>query len=152
MYAAQQPARLHVLPDHTRSRTGEEVFTQVTDRLRADSCVSFVLICEGWFDYSPELDVAVRLLSIAARGRSVDHGRLIGEHHNRVMTPESIVAGQQTVTNCRELLKRSGVPFEFLAHVDGQTDITVSFSSVEDRSELSQLAEAVADEVRCLTL
>lgn len=136
----------------SRPTSAEDLFTIVTDRLREQPCVSFALICEGWFDYSPELDVAVRLLSIAARGRSVDHGRLIWEHHNRVMTPESIVAGQQTVTNCRELLKRSGVPFEFLAHVDGQTDITVSFSSVEDRSELSQLAEAVADEVRCLSL
>ena len=124
----------------------------MTDRLREQSCISFALICEEWFDYSPELDVAVRLLSVAARGRSVDHGRLIWEHHNQVMTPESIAAGTQTLMDCWELLTCSGVPFEFLAHVDGHTDITVSFSSVEDHSELSQLAEAVADEVRCLTL
>ena len=136
----------------SRPTSAEDLFTNVTDRLREQPCVSFALICEGWFDYSPELDVAARLLSIAARGRSVDYGRLIWEHQNKVMTPESIAAGQQTVTDCRELLKRSGVPFEFLAHVDGQTDITVCFSSVKDHSELSQLAEAVADEVRCLTL
>lgn len=136
----------------SRPISAEDLFTIVTNRLREQPCVSFALICEGWLDYSPELDVAVRLLTIAARGRSVDHGRLIWEHHNKVMTPESIAAGHQAVTDCREILKHSGVPFEFLAHVDGQTDITVSRGSVGDHSKLSHLAEAVADEVRWLTV
>lgn len=47
------------------------------DRLWGEPCVSFALACGELVDFSPTVDIAVRLLSIATLGGSVDDGRKI---------------------------------------------------------------------------
>lgn len=147
MFAVKQPSGLEVFLNHTRSRIGEEVYTLVTSRLRDEPCVSFALSCHGWFDCSPELDVAVRLLSIAARNRPVDHNRLIWGLQDRFVTPTIIASGKQAVRECLGLLKSSGLPFEFLAHVEGESEIVSGYRLDGDNSRWSQIADALADEV-----
>ncbi len=66
------------------------------------------------------------------------------------MTPATIASGKRAVNECIGLLQRSGLPFEFLAHVEGESRIEIQFSPDEDRSQLSQIAEGLADGVRCL--
>ena len=134
----------------SRPTSAEDLFTNVTDRLREQPCVSFALICEGWFDYSPELDVGIRLMSIATRNRPVDHGRLIWGLHESFVTPVTIASGKRAVSECIGLLKSSGMPFGFLAHVEGESEIETQFTPGDDSSQLRQIAESLADEVRCL--
>lgn len=126
---------------------GRDLFADLTNRLRDEPCVSFALICEGWFDFSPEFDIAVRLLSIAARDRPVDHGRLIWGLQENLITPASMESGKQAVRECISRLNHSGVSFEFLAHVEGQLEIAVHFSPDEGSCSLRQLADALADEI-----
>lgn len=147
LYTTKQSAGLDVSPDQTRTRIGEDVFTEVTDRLRDEPCVSFAFICEGWCDYSPELDVAVRLLSIAVRNRSVDHCRLIWGLNESLVTPETIASGKRAISECIGLLKDSGIPFEFLAHVEGESKIVSEYSPNSECTCWSRIADALADEV-----
>ena len=147
MYAAQQPYGLNVSLNNTRSLVGEDVFTQLIDRLREEPCVSFVLSCQRWFDYSPELDVAVRLLSIAARNRPVDHDRLIWGLQEGFVTPATIASGKRAISECIALLKSSGMPFEFLAHVEGESEIVSEYSTDGEGPRWPWIANALADEV-----
>lgn len=140
----------HQLPGQAKSGVNLAVFDEVTNRLRDEPCISFVLACDGCFDYCPELDVGIRLLSIAARNRPVDHGRLIWGLQEHFVTPSTIASGKDAVRECVGLLQRSGLPFEFLAHVEGESRIEIQFSPDEDSSQLLQIAEELADDVRCL--
>lgn len=140
----------HQLPGQAKSGVNLAVFVKVTNRLRDEPCVSFVLACDGCFDCSPELDVGIRLLSIAARNRPVDHGHLIWGLQESFVTPVTIASGKRAVSECIELLKCSGLPFEFLAHVEGEAEIVIQFTPDEDSSQLLQIAEGLADDVRCL--
>lgn len=140
----------HQLPGQAKSGVNLAVFDEVTNRLRDEPCVSFVLACDGCFDCCPELDVGVRLLSIAARNRPVDHGRLIWGQQEHFVTPATIASGKRAVNECIGLLHRSGLPFEFLAHVEGESEIEIQCAPNEDNSQLLQIAEGLADDVRCL--
>lgn len=147
MYATQQPSGVDVSLSHTRSCFGEDVYSQVTHRLRDEPCVSFAISCQGWFDYSPELDVAVRLLSIAARNRPVDNDRLIWGLQRVFVTPATIASATRAISECIGLLKHSGIPFEFLAHIEGESQIISEYSPNGGSSRWSRIAEALADEV-----
>jgi hypothetical protein len=140
----------HQLPGQAKSGVNLTVFDEVTNRLRDEPCVSFVLACDGCFDCCPELDVGIRLLSIAARNRLVDHGRLIWGLQEHFVTPSTIASGKDAIRECVGLLQRSGLPFEFLAHVEGESKIEIQFSSDEDSWQLLQIAEGLAEDVRCL--
>lgn len=52
-------------------------FLEVTSQIRREACVALALSCGPSVDWSPEVDIAVRLLSIARYRRPVDHGHLI---------------------------------------------------------------------------
>lgn len=140
----------HQLPGQAKSGVNLAAFDEVTNRLRDEPCVSFVLACDGCFDCCPELDVGIRLLSIAARNRPVDHGRLIWGLQESFVTPVTIASGKRAVSECIELLQCSGLPFEFLAHVEGESDIEIQCAPNEDNSQLLQIAEGLANDVRCL--
>ena len=96
--------------------------------------------------------MAVRLVSIARFGRTVENGPLIFGIDPRQVTPQSIKSGLPAVKNRVSLLKRSRQLFEFLAHVEGQHSIEVHFGPGDEDSRLQQLADALADEVRCLAV
>ena len=57
----------------------EDDFWMVANCLRQHACVVFALSCVYSVDWSPEVDIAVRLLSIARYGHPVDQGELIWE-------------------------------------------------------------------------
>ncbi len=131
--------------------TGRGGFAEISNHLRSEPCVSFILVCDAWVDFSPELDVAVRLLSIAARNRPVDDGHLIWGLQDEWVTPASMESGRQAVIDSLARLRQSGLPFEFLAHVEGQLEIEIHFGPDEAGIPLRQIAEALADEVRTLS-
>lgn len=128
----------------------EIVFSRVTNRLRSEPCVAFAFACDVFQDWSPETDVAVRMLSIATRGRSIDHGQLISELERTLITPATIESGLRAVDECVEMLKSLHQPFEFLAHVEGQTSLQVHCYCDDGNLPLSQLADALANEARSL--
>ena len=66
------------------------------------------------------------------------------------MTPSTMASGKDAVRECVGLLQRSGLPFELLAHVEGESRIEIQFSPDEDSSQLLQIAEGLAEDVRCL--
>lgn len=128
----------------------ESVFQQVTDRLRSEPCVAFALVCGHSADWSPEVDIAVRLLSIARHGRPVDQGHLIwGLAPHQVRQP-AVESGRKAVAACVSLLRDSGQPFEFLAHVEGNFSIEIHCEYRDAGSRFQQLADAIADEVLSL--
>lgn len=128
----------------------ESVFSEVTSRLRSEPCVAFALVCGDSVDWSPETDIAVRMLSIAAYGRLVDHGHLIWGLKPSHVTAAAVESGLEAVTECVSMLKELHQPFEFLAHVEGQTSIKVNYRCDDENSPLSQLADALANEVGSL--
>lgn len=138
-------------PRATPQWTGRGGFAEISNHLRSEPCVSFVLVCAEWVDFSPELDVAVRLLSIAARNRPVDDGHLIWGLQDEWVTPASMESGKQAIIDSLSRLRQSGLPFEFLAHVEGQLEIEIHFSLEEAGFPLRKIAEALADEVRTLS-
>lgn len=78
----------------------ESVFSEVTNRLRNEPCVAFALTCDGFVDWSPEVDIAVRMLSIARYGRPVDHGHLIRGLEPHWVTSAAIESGLKAVAAC----------------------------------------------------
>lgn len=130
--------------------TAEIVFSEVTNRLRREPCVAFAFACDDLVDWSPETDIAVRMLSIVTYGRPVDHGRLIWGLERTDVTAAAVDLGLKAVTECMSILKEFHQPFEFLAHVEGQTSITVSYRGHDENAPLSRLADALANEVGSL--
>jgi hypothetical protein len=125
------------------------VFDEVTDRLRSEPCVCFVLNCGAFADYSPELDVAVRLASIAARDGFVDDGHFIWGLEPHEITTKTIESGRQAIADCVELLNESRIAFEFLAHVEGQATID-AHCGPGSCLQLQQLLHFLGDEIRDL--
>lgn len=66
------------------------------------------------------------------------------------MTPDTIASGKDAVRECFGLLQRSGLPFAFLAHVEGETEIVIQCAPEVDSSPLRQIAENLADDLRFL--
>ena len=124
----------------------EDVFTLVTDRLQSEPSVAFALSCGDEVAWSPELDIAVRMLSIARYGRPIDDGQLIWGLSERGSTHASVESGRRAVKECLAALNTSRQPFELLAHVHG--DESLFCSQTSGQSPLEQLADALADEVR----
>lgn len=116
--------------------------------LRSHPCVSFAMSCDGRVHWSPELDVAVRLiLSVIDGGPPSD--QMIVDLNPRWIAPDRIEAGKRALADCISLLKRSGIPFTLLGHVHGQAKVEYQFIQDGKEFPISTIADAVAAEVKC---
>ncbi len=127
----------------------EAIALNVYDRLLDEPCVSFVVSCGGCVEFAPATDIAVRLLSIATRGGTVDDGRLVRVFHESWITPAFIESGKRAIVDCVDWLHQCGQPFELLAHLEGQTNIEVHVRRDTNEPRFRQLAHCLAQEV-CL--
>jgi hypothetical protein len=123
MLSPQRLARAAQALRVAQRRCAEIVFSEVTSRLRREPCVAFAFACDDLVDWSPETDVAVRMLSIVKHGSSIDHGHLIWDLERTHVTQAAVESGLRAVAACVSRLKELRQPFEFLAHVEGQTSI-----------------------------
>lgn len=132
-----------------RRAEAEQTYTHVILCLRDHPCVSFALSYCGRVHWSPELDVAVRLMLLVTDGGLVPSDQMVVDVNPRWITPDRIEAGKRALADCISLLRSSGIPFTLLGHVHGQTKVEYQFMQNDQEFPLTTIADAVAAEVKC---
>ncbi|MDB5348547.1 MAG: hypothetical protein JWP89_6924 [Schlesneria sp.] len=84
----------HALRAAQRS-IAEQTYTRIISCLGDHPCVSFALSCCGFVHWSPELDVAVKLMQVVNYGDPTSADRLICDLHPSWITPERVELEQK---------------------------------------------------------
>lgn len=128
----------------------EQTYRDVISRLRNHPCVSIALSCCGLVYWSPDVDVAVKLMLLVTDGGRIPEELLIADVNPNWITPQRLEAGESALQDCISQLKDSGHPFTLLGHVHGQRKVEYHFVPDSQRFALSTIADAAGEEVRCL--
>lgn len=119
------------------------------DRVR-HSGLSYILMYESCPEWSPTLDIAVRLLETAACGAAIDNGQLNWTRGLSDLTTEQIQAGRCAAQQCAETLRMTGDRFVFAYHIPGETSVQFHFGGQSWSSAIAELADAIACDVQSI--
>lgn len=126
----------------------EQTYRDVISLLRDQPCVSIALSCCGLVFWSPDVDVAVRLMLLITDGGRIPEELSIPDATRNWATPQQIESGRRALQHCIAVLNGSGHPFTLLGHVYGQETIEYHFVPDGQRSAFATIADAAAEEVK----
>jgi hypothetical protein len=124
---------------------------QLVGQLDCQPALAYVVDFDSSCDYSPTLDIAVRLLASACQCFPVHDGRTIWSLLPGRPTQDEIAAAAQIVRDCIAALRASGEPFALLTHVHGQTEVQFHFGGQTWEQAMESLKHTLSEEVLCFT-
>lgn len=125
---------------------------QLVGQLDRQPALAYVVDYDSSCNYSPTLDVAVRLLASACQCLPVHDGRMIWSLPLGHPTADEVVAAAQIVRDCVAALRAGGEPFALLSHVHGQTEVQIHFGGGQTWEQaIEGLKHTLSEEVLCFT-
>ena len=109
--------------------------------------VAHVFDCDCYFNYSPELDILVRLVSAEQDGDTFDEGRVLRALPRDGFSADSIAAARELVEKCVSALCDSGESYAIITHVHGDATPDFRFGGQTWEEAITILKHSVGDAV-----